>query len=555
MTPVETPSLKDFTDASKSTLNVLAPVVNPPLHVITVAGESTMQDTTASEKTADDSVKTIDYSLTQTEKNVIINEVEKSALKVFGNSTIHGVVQAINGEELWKKVLWSISIISAFIMFFLVAKMNLETYHAYPVTTTTRFVNEKEASFPAVAVCNTNPFTTEKSVDFLTEYIENTTDTKYNATNQSKINFVNNHFFQTGYNQSFEYEASNYVFFHQTDEQKKSFGLPIEQMLINCQFNGVQCHAANWTWMYTLWNGNCFVFNKENTNKVKSINKENGLTVEIFTGHEDLIPAYQKSSGFQIFIFNHSKNLESSLDQFIPRYSVRPGTEINLEIKRKFIKKMPSPYSECEVDDKSTIDSWNSKLYRELVQTGKKYEQYNCYYRAFREVVVEKCKCAIKDGDVKEKVKICLSKEELDCRRNLDSTYFQTRRFDGRFDADCPLECDTEELEMRASLENFPTNYYGQYLLQNNLNFNRSYVNLKNVTFDLNYIKRSVTRIHFYYSKIGHELLVEVESMSVISLLANTGGMMGLFVGMSLLSMIEIVHVLIDTSLLLCKNY
>jgi len=104
---------------------------------------------------------------------------------------------------------------------------------------------------------------------------------------------------------------------------------------------------------------------------------------------------------------------------------------------------------------------------------------------------------------------------------------------------------------MKISCESFPSYFYGEYLFENNINFNRSNLSKK---FDLKSVQRSVSKINIYYIKIGHEVLEESASMTVVDLLASLGGMLGLFLGMSILTFVVGAEFLIEILILMFKE-
>ncbi len=465
------------------------------------------------------------------------------------STSLHGLDDLVKSDTLWKKILWTTFPILCLVLFLSLAIKRIDEYFSYPVSTSIRFINEKEIDFPGVAICNTNPFVTEKSVDFLVKFVENQTNLSYesNSKNQSKLQFLRDHFVQ---NTTYAYLISNLVYYNYSEVQKKSFGFPIENMIIDCKFDGIKCNQSDWTWFYTFNNGNCYLFNADNPKRISSINKNNGLSFELFAGHEESIPFFQKTSGFQIFVFNHSKYLQR--ESYIPRTSIQLGSEVNIEIKRRFILKLPRPYSECDIDLRTaTVDSVDSDLYRELFLTNKSYEQFFCFHRAYRRTVFNKCGCVVEQSDVKTEARICSTKKEQDCRIHVDKVLYKKRRFNGEFDSQCPLECNANELEMKISCESFPSYFYGEYLFENNINFNRSNLSKK---FDLKSVQRSVSKINIYYIKIGHEVLEESASMTVVDLLASLGGMLGLFLGMSILTFVVGAEFLIEILILMFKE-
>lgn len=52
--------------------------------------------------------------------------------------------------------------------------------------------SEKNVDFPSIAICNSNPFLTNYSIDFIVEFLENTTNFSYaHSGHVTKLNYLN----------------------------------------------------------------------------------------------------------------------------------------------------------------------------------------------------------------------------------------------------------------------------------------------------------------------------------------------------------------------------
>ena len=220
-------------------------------------------------------------------------------------------------------------------------------------------------------------------------------------------------------------------------------------------------------------------------------------------------------------------------------------------ITRNFNEKLPKPYSECDIDTRTaTINSVDSELFQRVFATNKSYEQQICFHYAYRTEVYLNCGCVVEIGDVDaHEQHVCFTNSEQDCRVYQYNIAFQQKRFNGKYDSACPLECFVADLTYKSSLESFPAYHYANYLLNSNKNFTTSLWLHKELKVDD--IVDSISRVNIYYDKIGHEVLQEVATMTVLNLLANTGGMLGLFLGSSILTFAEIIQVLIQ----ICQSY
>lgn len=250
-------------------------------------------------------------------------EIKERVRLAAETSTLHGLSKIAKANTNCQLIMWLSFFLLSASLFAILAGRNIAEYFSWPVTTHIRFNNEKDIEFPGVAICNTNPFVTAEGVQFLLEFSRNYSGNftlDFDAMNELML-----------HDADMRYTVANLVRYRTNNSTKKKFGLPIESFLIDCQFKGIKCNASSWTWFYSWNNGNCFKFNENEGLRVGSVNKEYGLTVELFAGHEETIPFYQRTNGFQIFIFNQTKYLK--YDEYIPRISIRPGSEVNKRLK------------------------------------------------------------------------------------------------------------------------------------------------------------------------------------------------------------------------------
>ena len=69
---------------------------------------------------------------------------------------------------------------------------------------------------------------------------------------------------------------------------------------------------------------------------------------------------------------------------------------------------------------------------------------------------------------------------------------------------------------------------------------------------DYDSLKRNLVQIWVSYSELGYDRYVEIAKTEVIDLVSNIGGTLGLFLGMSFLSIAEILDILLQ--ILFCNR-
>jgi len=95
---------------------------------------------------------------------------------------------------------------------------------------------------------------------------------------------------------------TNYINFYWenlNNSQKQSLGYPLKDMVIKCQFKNEKCDMdLDFKWYFSYRNGNCWMYNFNNTKKVKSAVEDNHLELELFSGYEEDQPSFYQGRDF-----------------------------------------------------------------------------------------------------------------------------------------------------------------------------------------------------------------------------------------------------------------
>ena len=111
------------------------------------------------------------------------------------------------------------------------------------------------------------------------------------------------------------------------------------------------------------------------------------------------------------------------------------------------------------------------------------------------------------------------------------------------------MECECNHFTLYSNFAKFPSKAYAEYLLSDQDFLAK--LTYKNVTIDQ--LSSSVLSINAYYEKAIYQRIVETPQTTSITLISNLGGQLGLFLGVSLLSFVEIFEVLIEIGLTFIK--
>ncbi len=171
------------------------------------------------------------------------------------------------------------------------------------------------------------------------------------------------------------------------------------------------------------------------------------------------------------------------------------------------------------------------------------YTQKDCYDLCLQKFTIEACECYdLNYPNLKEGVQPCIENDQLSCA---NSEYMKFIKEDKMKCLEyCPLECDDIIYEYTLSSADYPTEYAYQ-ILKSDHHFSR----YNNLTYEM--FKQRSLHVNIYYSKLGYLSVSQVKKVEFMDLLATIGGLLGFFIGMSLLSFIEFFEIGIDILMIL----
>lgn len=200
-------------------------------------------------------------------------------------STSHGWPSIFRVKRFYLKVMWAICFLASTGYCGFLVIMSIYDYLEYQVVTKIRLVSEKPVTFPAVTICNLNPFVTPEANQFILDYFSNYYG--YNFTNQFDFNDYFNEK-NASIMQTFERMRQKVAEPNFGDSEKQKFGLNLENFISECYFNNIDCNMSEFRWYYSNIYGNCYTFNsgKDFLRKTYQFGEFNGLKLVINIGDQ-----------------------------------------------------------------------------------------------------------------------------------------------------------------------------------------------------------------------------------------------------------------------------
>jgi len=485
-------------------------------------------------------------NVNETDENKNENRLELMLKENLSCEMFHFALNIFYSPHLVLKIVFALSLLLAYGLASYTTITLILTYLEYGVITTIRTINETPADFPKVKICNKIPFTTKYAYEFLSQS---------NLFNMSEINKTLN----GDRTVAIQYFARlRSALFGQiqnfSTEQKRSLSHDLNDTLLSCLFSYESCNSNDFQWEWDNNYGNCFIFNTGYNSwgekiDIKKSNIEGsiyGLQVEFYVNYFENLTFFDFfletfGNGLVVRIDNVSVVLDYSHDGIF----ALPGIQTFLALDRQFKTTLHKPYSIC--DDLNT-NNFNSNLFDLISQSKYTYTQTFCIQQCFQELLYKECKCKDSDFASLENASYCSNTLQLQCAwKAWTDTYLKNNYVQDICIPQCPLECNLTQISfVSSSNELIPSLYID--LLKKNPNLLSDFIN-RSID-DESVILQSIVKLNIFYNSLSYTVSTESPQMDIISLIANIGGNLGLFMGVCLFSLAEIVVTLIEIFML-----
>jgi len=226
------------------------------------------------------------------------------------------------------------------------------------------------------------------------------------------------------------------------------------------------------------------------------------------------------------------------------------GSQIYYQVERIFNQHLSQPYSTCLKDltkftkDKTLVDL--------ILKQNRTYSQNDCLlYCSFLFALEEnKCgcnsslerfawDCQKKPYELSDSIKNCVADKLREFRKN-----FQFEKCSKY----CPLECDSISYSITPLSKSIPGIGEIDDTIMAVNSFNLSNLN----TYED--IKRHYVQLCVYYKNLEYTYIDQEAKTETFNFISNMGGILGLFLGISFLSFVEILEILIEYISILFEN-
>ena len=218
--------------------------------------------------------------------------------------------------------------------------------------------------------------------------------------------------------------------------------------------------------------------------------------------------------------------------------NVRVGQETTITIKKTFSHRTPYPYSSC-ID----LTTFKSELYTATIKdkSNNEYRQIDCFNLCLQRMIIQKCNCFHSRFKRLSSSNPCHSLDDLECIGQQESE-FKDEKLDECL-KECPLECVKQEFDLQVSSLDYPTVEDYELIIKDRDYFLRVENVVKDNITSFNDYKKHFLLVNIFLSNLQYTEIKEMPKTSIIELVSNMGGSMGIFLGFTLFSLFEVSEI------------
>nr|XP_043886111.1 acid-sensing ion channel 1C-like isoform X4 [Solea senegalensis] len=304
-----------------------------------------------------------------------------------------------------------------------------------------------------------------------------------------------------------------------TTEMMGRLGHQLEDMLLECRFRGETCTYKNFSTIYTRY-GKCYTFNSGlDGNPLLTTLKGgtgNGLEIMLDIQQDEYLPVWGETdetsyeAGIKVQI--HSQSEPPFIDQL--GFGVAPGFQTFVSCQQQLLQYLPPPWGDCK----------STPIESEFFST---YSITACRIDCETRYLLENCNCRM--VHMPGTSTVCTPEQYKDCADPaLDFLVEKDNDY-----CVCQTPCNMTRYGKELSMVKIPSKASAKYLAKK---FNKTE----------QYIGENILVLDIFFEALNYEKIEQKKAYEIAGLLGDIGGQMGLFIGASVLTILEIFDYLYE---------
>ncbi|XP_070534564.1 uncharacterized protein [Ptychodera flava] len=319
------------------------------------------------------------------------------------------------------------------------------------------------------------------------------------------------------------------------EEEVRILGHQREDMILLCKYNDQKCDVKDFLQESNDVYGNCFTFNHGidlPTRNASRTGPAYGLELVLYTEQNEYTDIYGQESGIRVAVHRQGV-MPQPQDRGV---TAPPGMKTSIGIRKQVITRLPTPYGDCS--DHEQDKEWKRMF------GDRQYSQLVCQSSCIQRHLLLYCGCIDSyqgTNKTAPKCSILNGKQEM-CRQLI---YFLFQN--GDIACKCSQSCFDVIFGTRLSLSRWPSDKADK-TVTNIIKQRTSTTGL-----DKEQIRANLLKVVIYYEDLNSQSMTETPAYKFFSLFSDLGGSLGLFIGVSLVTVVEFFEYILDTiRILIC---
>ncbi|KAM9719031.1 acid-sensing ion channel 1C isoform 2-T2 [Menidia menidia] len=459
----------------------------------------------------------------QTESTLLKTSLKEITVDFIRRTKIHGLKFIFSPDKSKpQQVIWILAFFLCFSLLCTWSRNRILYLMSYPAVTKIYMVWAHNMSFPAVTFCNKNVFrasTLTKDDLYHSGYWMDLMYSNHTVIKRSLSILKDSH--KPGILSLLDFR--NYTpapdYRVNTTEMMGRLGHQLEDMLLECRYRGETCTPKNFSTIYTRY-GKCYTFNSGlDGNPLLTTLKGgtgNGLEIMLDIQQDEYLPVWGETdetsyeAGIKVQL--HTQTEPPFLHEL--GFGVAPGFQTFVSSQEQRLQYLPPPWGDC----KSTpIDS-------EFFST---YSITACRIDCETRYLLENCNCRM--VHMPGTSTVCTPEQYKDCADPaLDFLVEKDNDY-----CVCQTPCNMTRYGKELSMVKIPSKASAKYLAKK---FNKTE----------QYIGENIMVLDIFFEALNYEKIEQKKAYEIAGLLGDIGGQMGLFIGASVLTILEIFDYLYE---------
>ncbi|XP_035658211.1 uncharacterized protein LOC118403579 [Branchiostoma floridae] len=296
-----------------------------------------------------------------------------------------------------------------------------------------------------------------------------------------------------------------------------------KDLILQCTFDKKKCSLDDFKVSQNSKYGNCFTFNHDQDNVLETtkIGAGYGLKLTLNVEINEYIGIFGQDPGVKITVHTPGSTPLPEVNAL----SAEPGKSTFIGLKRRVVNRQPHPYGNC------SLSTETSPLY------GGIYTYETCKRSCLQKALIEECGCSDELLAINTTICSTLNEAQECCRQKVRKDHENNKLV-----CPCSQPCHEESYDVWVSSSSWPSEAYAAYVLEKIHTRSRS----KNLPTNQDSIQKNLVRLHLYYQDLNYQEIMDIPSFTKEGLFSSLGGLLGLYIGLSVITICEFCNLIVD---------